>query len=328
MMRTAVKKRDKTEHLIQEQAVDWLMQLQASPKDTAVVEACALWRASDARHELAFAKAARVFSDTRFLLLQDTDFARTAARKPRYPVRAALSSMLLFGALAGGFIAYDGPMRLRADAMSASNEMPVIKLEDGSTVQLNAGSAIAFDITDGERQVQLLRGEAYFTVAPDPQRPFTVRAANGEVTALGTQFDVKLKDGGADVVVTEHAVQVQTSATSSALNPLNTLQLEQGHSVFYDNKNGIGQVAMIDPELAASWRRGRLVFENQPLEHVVEDIARHLPGRVMIASSDLAERRITGTFDLSAPSTALDDFITAFDLKAVRVGSLLTVLHN
>lgn len=328
MKRATVKKLDKAERLIQEQAVDWLMQLQASPKDTAIVEACALWRASDARHELAFAKASRVFSDTRFLLLQDTDFARTAARKPRYPVRAALSSMLLFGALAGGFIAYDGPMRLRADAMSASNEMPIIKLEDGSTVQLNAGSAIAFDITDSERQVQLLRGEAYFIVAPDPQRPFTVRAANGEVTALGTEFDVKLKDGGADVVVTEHAVQVQTSATSSALNPLDALQLEQGHSVFYDNKNGIGQVAMIDPELAASWRRGHLVFENQPLEHVVEDIARHLPGRVMIASSDLAERRITGTFDLSAPSTALDDFITAFDLKVVRVGSLLTVLHN
>ena len=328
MKRATVKKQDKAERLIQEQAVDWLMQLQASPKDTAIVEACALWRASDTRHELAFAKASRVFSDTRFLLLQDTDFARTAARKPRYPVRAALSSMLLFGALAGGFIAFDGPMRLRADAMSASNEMPVIKLEDGSTVQLNAGSAIAFDITDSERLVQLLRGEAYFTVAPDPQRPFTVRAANGEVTALGTEFDVKLKDGGADVVVTEHAVQVQTSATSSALNPLDMLQLEQGHSVFYDNKNGIGQVAMIDPELAASWRHGRLVFENQPLEHVVEDIARHLPGRVMIASSDLAERRITGTFDLSAPSTALDDFITAFDLKVVRVGSLLTVLHN
>ncbi|MEG8236336.1 FecR family protein, partial [Pseudomonas orientalis] len=133
---------------IQEQAVDWLMQLQASPKDLEVVEACALWRASDSRHELAFAKASRVFSDTRFLLLQDTDFAKTAARKPRYPVRGAVSSMLLFAALAGGFLAFDGPMRLRADAISASSEMPVIELSDGSTVQLNAGSAIAFDITN------------------------------------------------------------------------------------------------------------------------------------------------------------------------------------
>ncbi len=240
MMRPTAKKNDKAERQIQEQAVDWLMQLQASPKDVTIAEACALWRASDARNELAFAKASRVFSDSRFLLLQDTDFARTAARKPRYPVRAALSSMLLFGALAGGFIAFDGPMRLRADAMSASSEMPVIKLEDGSTVQLNAGSAIAFDMTEGERQVQLLRGEAYFTVAADPQRPFTVKAANGTVTALGTEFDVKLKNGGADVVVTEHAVQVQTSASSSTASPLDTLRLEQGYSVFYDRKNGIG----------------------------------------------------------------------------------------
>ena len=328
MMRTIAKTQDKAERLIQEQAVDWLMQLQASPKDMAIVEACAFWRAIDTRHELAFDKASRVFSDTRFLLLQDADFARTAARKPGYPVRAAVSSMVLFGALAGGFIAFDGPMRMRADAMSASSEMPIIKLQDGSTVQLNAGSAIAFDITTNKRQVQLLRGEAYFTVAPDPQRPFTVSAAYGEVIALGTEFDVKLKDGGADVVVTEHAVQVQTSATSSAFSPRETLRLEQGQIVFYDNVAGIGQVAMVDPELAASWRSGRLIFEDQPLGHVVEDIARHLPGEVVIASSALAERRITGTFDLSAPSTALDDFIKAFDLKAVRVGSLLTVLHN
>lgn len=327
-MRATAKKNDKAERQIQEQAVDWLMQLQASPRDLEVVEACALWRASDSRHELAFAKASRVFSDTRFLLLQDTDFAKTAARKPRYPVRAAVSSMLLFAALGGGFLAFDGPMRLRADAISASSEMPVIELSDGSTVQLNAGSAITFDITNDGRQVQLLRGEAYFIVAPDPQRPFTVKAANGEVTALGTQFDVKLKDGGADVIVTEHAVQVQTSASSSAFSPLDTLRLDEGHSVSYDGRNGIGQVSMVDSELAASWRSGRLVFEGQPLEHVVEDIARHLPGKVMIASSDLAERRITGTFDLSTPSTALDDFIKAFELKAVRVGSLLTVLHN
>lgn len=327
-MHATISKTDKTERQIQEQAIDWLLQLQAAPEDDTLMETCAQWRASDPRHERAFAKASRVFSDSRFLLIQDTDFAKTAARKPHYPMGAAVSSMVLFAAVAGGFLAFDGPMRLRADAISASSEMPVIRLEDGSTVQLNAGSAIAFNMTDKKRRVQLLRGEAYFIVAPDPSRPFTVTAANGEVTALGTEFDVKLKEDGADVVVTEHAVQVQTSALSSDFTPRETLRLEQGNSVFYNPEGGIGQVAMIDPELAASWRSGRLVFDDQPLEHVVEDIARHMPGKVMITSSDLAERRITGTFDLSAPSTALDDFIKAFDLKAVRVGTLLTVLHN
>lgn len=328
MMRTTAKKPTTAERLIQEQAIDWLLKLQAAPKDATLVKACALWRAGDAKHEMAFTKASRALSDSRFLLLQDTEFAKTAARKPHHPIRATVTSMLVFGAIAGSFIAFDGPMRLRSDAMSARNEMPIIKLTDGSTVQLNAGSAIAFDITENIRRVQLLRGEAYFIVAPDTKRPFTVMAANGAVTALGTEFDVKLKNLGADVIVTQHAVEIQASTTSTAFNPRDTLRLEQGHSVFYDNTSGIGQVIRVDPELAASWRNGRLVFEDQPLASVIEDIARHLPGRVMIASSDLADRRITGTFDLSAPSTALDDFIKAFDLKAVRVGSLLTVLHN
>ncbi|MCL8000076.1 FecR family protein [Brucella sp. 21LCYQ03] len=327
-MRVSANKTDKAEHHIREQAVDWLMQLQESPKDIARVEACAVWRAKDSRHEAAFAKASRVFSDTRFLLLQDTDFAKTAARRPRLPVRAAVTSMILFIGIAGGFIALDGPMRLRADAMSASREMPLVKLSDGSTVQLNSSSAISFDITEERRRVYLLRGEAYFTVAPDKQRPFTVIAANGEVTALGTQFDIKLQDQGADVVVTEHAVEVRTRATKSSISSQESLRLEQGHSVFYDSASGIGDVNIVDPGLAASWRNGRLIFEDQPLGYVIEDIARHLPGRVMIADSELAGRRISGTFDLSAPSTALDDFIKAFDLKAVRVGTLLTVLHN
>lgn len=327
-MSASTNKLDKTEHFIREQAVDWLMQLQASPQDMALVEACAVWRAQDSRHEVAFAKASRVFSDTRFLLLQDTDFAKAAARKPRLPVRAAVGSMMVFMAVAGGFIAFDGPMRMRADAMSASREMPLIKLSDGSTVQLNSSSAISFDITEESRRIFLLRGEAYFTVAPDKNRPFTVIAANGEVTALGTEFDIKLQDRGADVVVTQHAVEVQTSATKAAFSAQESLRLEQGHSVFYDSATGIGAVSIVDPELAASWRSGRLVFEDQPLSHVIEDIARHLPGRVMIAGNELASRRITGTFDLSSPSTALDDFVKAFDLKAVRVGSMLTVLHN
>ncbi|MCX2697470.1 MULTISPECIES: FecR family protein [Ochrobactrum] len=328
MMRSSTSKPDKAQRLIQEQAVDWLMQLQASPKDMALAEACARWRASDSRHELAFKKASRVFSDTRLLLLQDIDFAKTAARRPRFPVRATVASMLVFVAFAAAFIAFDGPMRLRADAMSASSEMPVIKLADGSTVQLNSSSAISFDITNKGRHVHLLRGEAYFIVAKDTQRPFTVSAAKGNITALGTEFDVKLKERGADVVVTEHAVEVKSSASGPAPTPRDTLRLEQGHSVFYDSATGIGQVTAIDPEFAASWRNGRLIFEDQPLSHVVEDIARHLPGRIMIASNDLAQRRITGTFDLSSPSTALDDFIKVFDLKATHIGALLTVLHN
>ncbi|MGU3575043.1 FecR family protein [Brucellaceae bacterium C25G] len=327
-MRPTSKKTDKSERQLQEQAIDWLLQLQAAPKDNAVIEACAFWRTSDPKNEIAFTKASRVFSDSRFLLLQDTDFAKKAVQKPNYNARITLSSVVVFAALAAGFYAFDGPVRMRADVISSYREMPVITLKDGSIVQLNAGSAIAFDITEDVRRVELLRGEAYFIVAHDPQRPFTVAAAKGEVTALGTQFDVRLTDKGADVIVTEHAVQVQTSSGSAAFNPRDTLRLEQGYSVSYNNQNGIGQATKLDAELAASWRNGRLVFEDQSLATVVEDIARHLPGKVMITSNDLAERRITGTFELTDPSIALDDFIKAFDLKAVRVGSLLTVLHN
>ena len=53
----------------------------------------------------------------------------------------------------------------------------IVTLEDGSRVQLNAGTAIAKDFSGGQRRLTFLKGEALFEVAPDPSRPFTVEAA-------------------------------------------------------------------------------------------------------------------------------------------------------
>ena len=91
-------------------------------------------------------------------------------------------------------------------------------LDDGSVAELNRGAEIEVNYTVAERRVVLRRGEALFTVAKNPARPFVVRAGGVDVRAVGTAFNVKLAGPNLEVLVTEGTVHVsqQTPATSAS----------------------------------------------------------------------------------------------------------------
>jgi transmembrane sensor len=87
-------------------------------------------------------------------------------------------------------------------------EQRTIALTDGSSVELNAQTKIRIAYTDNQRTIQLLRGQALFKVAKDPQRPFIVDTKTTQIRAVGTQFDVYKKSTGIQVTVVEGRVAV------------------------------------------------------------------------------------------------------------------------
>ncbi|MEP7454198.1 FecR domain-containing protein [Phyllobacterium sp. SB3] len=105
------------------------------------------------------------------------------------------------------FSQFDGPMRLQANLMSGTGGMP-LTLEDGSKIQINASSTVAFRFEGNRRIVKLLRGRAFFEVTADASRPSSVEASSTHFTALDTAFDVRVGDTETDVTVTQHAVVI------------------------------------------------------------------------------------------------------------------------
>jgi len=79
-------------------------------------------------------------------------------------------------------------------------------LPDGSIVELKDGSRMAVVFSDSERRVRLTGGEAHFTVASNPARPFIVESGDIEVRAVGTAFNVRLESNAVEVVVTHGTV--------------------------------------------------------------------------------------------------------------------------
>lgn len=313
---------DLTVSQLREQAIDWLLKLKDSPDDAQLNEDFDVWLSRDPRHAEIFERVRCLMGDASRLLSSDPAFVQKASADKRRASAARPVALSICLALAtGAFFTFDVPMRLRADAMSGTAELQTLKLPDGSELMLNADTAVSFRFSSTERRIVVLKGEVFATVAPDKTRPFVVEANGGTTTALGTAFDVEMVKTGTSVTVLEHSVRVDAGNASASI------RIEENQKVSYDGDGSIGAVETVDPLSIAAWRQGRLVFEDKPLSAVIAELERYIPGRIVIASAAVADRRITGSFDLADPHAVLRDLTIAFDVDVTRMGPYLTVLH-
>lgn len=299
-----------------EEAAGWLLRNREAGADAAAFQS---WLSRDPDNRRAYEAAERLMGEARMAIASDPSLRdlKVKRRSAAKPIVGCILALATAGAL---FVMLDGPMRLTADVVSGTGDMPVITLADGSSVQLNASSALAHDFTDKGRTVRLLRGQAFFEVAPDASRPFTVEAGDVRVTALGTAFDVRLGDSETDVTVTQHAVLVELAGGRDT-----PLRVTEGEQAAYDHATRASTVKDKDSMLAAAWRRGLLVVDNAPLSYVVEEMRRHFAGRIVIAGSGLAGRRVSGTMAVTDTDAALAFLERALGVTTTRIGPLIVI---
>jgi transmembrane sensor len=153
-------------------------------------------------------------------------------------------------------------------------------LEDGSVTELNTSSEMRVRYTAAERRVRLLRGEALFTVAKNPQRPFWVEAGAVTVRAVGTAFDVRLTAEGVEVLVTEGKVQLAKAEAGGPVGVRDLGNVAAGQQVVIATSGprvpptveNVTPAAIRD---ALAWQGGdRLIFVATPLAKAVDEFNR------------------------------------------------------
>ncbi|HBT67011.1 MAG TPA: iron dicitrate transport regulator FecR [Agrobacterium sp.] len=311
----------KTASTLREEAVDWFLQRRERPDDSALAADFDAWLTRDERHAKAYERVRCLMGDAGALLAADQAFLLKATRKRGNAKGKAAAAAIAGVSLLSGFYLTDMPMRLRADHMSGTAERQIVTTPDGSTITLNANSAIALRFSAKERRLLLLRGEIFVEVAPDAARPFSVEAAGGTTTALGTAFDIDMRNEATSVTVLEHSVSVETGQQGQ------NGRLNENQRVDYSSDGLLGSIETVDPSSIAAWRNGRFVFEDRPLSEVVETFERYLPGRIVVTRESLRRKRLSGNFDLSDPGAALADLAAALEIGVVRAGPYLTVLY-
>lgn len=177
---------------------------------------------------------------------------------------------------------------------TGKGERKRVILADGSIVDLNAETKLSVAYARAERKIELAEGEAIFDVAHDARRPFTVAAANREVRVLGTQFDVRQRQGDLVVTVARGKVQVrpitaETTGRAFTLTPGQRLEVA---------RSGREELRDVDPQEAFSWRAGRLIYRDEPLANVVADLNRQYVEQIEISDPELGKMPITGVIVL------------------------------
>ncbi len=166
-------------------------------------------------------------------------------------------------------------------------------LPDGTRVWINSDTEMRFPVpfTDGERRVEL-RGEAYFDVAHDPERPFRVTTGGMTVTALGTRFNVKHYDGEpVQATLAQGAVMVEVDGKADGAT------LRPGQQ--YVLRNGVGEVREVDADASIAWIGGRFYFDGAPLSDIARQMERWYDISVIFADDDMSGERFTGVIDRS-----------------------------
>jgi transmembrane sensor len=215
-------------------------------------------------------------------------------------------------ALAG--LAVGGWLLLAGDGtryMTDVGEMRSVELADGSVMELNTRSRVRVRFSDSARTIRLLSGEALFKVASDPNRPFVVHADTAAIEALGTQFNVYLKDSETTVAVIEGAVRISSSAGPAAqtpedsgtkIAPATRLTAGRGARIHADGR--ISELSSVDPVKVTAWRQRRLMFVDEPLAHIVVEFNRYNSAPALRVEGDYARaRELTGVFDANDPQS-------------------------
>ena len=222
---------------------------------------------------------------------------------------------------------------VNASYVTKTGKQRDIDLPDGSVITLNSGTAIDVNFEQDVRNIYLKKGEAFFQVAPDKSRPFSVQTKNGVVTAVGTAFTVRVQDENMDVLVTEGKIALtatddflQTPKKNSADNKLTNLhastlvELTAGQNVVFNQQ--VEEIKTMRPDEAEKkldWRDGVLVFKGESLEQVIADVSRYTEMHIEIAGDDLKTQPIAGYFKVGETEALFDALHMMSDIEVERV---------
>jgi len=306
---------------VQAQASAWLAKLDSDDPSAQDLQGFKRWVNEDTAHIAAFEKVAAAWDElnilTRLPLLLEQQAVQARNKTKTRGVSVfrymALAASLVLVVLLGLQQAFK-PVQ-RAIYTTGVGEQRSYTLPDKSVVQLNTNSRLEFDYRDEVRAVYLHQGEAHFSVAKNPERPFEVYARAGLVRAVGTAFAVMLSDQGSDVnvIVTEGVVEIAPEIVPKTLaaeiapeqtlisEPVRHRRVEAGNAAVFDQREVrvVEKIAANKMQQRLAWQQGQLIFSGESLEEVVAEISRYTDTNIVIKSEAAKALRIGGQFDVA-----------------------------
>jgi len=241
-------------------------------------------------------------------------------RRARFGIAAGI--VLAIGATLVYLAPWSGPDDSHLQRhFTRTGEQKTIELDDGSAVTLNTATQLVVDYGEHGRRILLERGEAFFDVAEDAQRPFTVELGVRSVTAIGTVFNVRRDPQRYEVAVLEGAVSLHalTEDASAAALPVSPhgeaavvdapeqRRVDAGWlAEFHVSRNELTAYRPESMDRYLGWRNGMLRFDREPLYRVVQELNRYTRKKILIEDAAVMELSVYASVSVKELDSALD----------------------
>lgn len=297
---------------VDQAALGWFVAARGGDADAA---ALADWRSADPRHEQAYARIERLWGSAAFA----GAVKRARPRAGRTAAGAAAMALCLAVITTGSLRLSGATLAWPADHSAPVGEIAVMRLDDGTRLILDSGSAIDVSMDRDRRDIRLLRGRVSIAVADD-ERPLRLLSGDAVVRDIGTRFFVSREEDGEHVAVAEGIVDLRASGESRAL----LLGAGEGGAL----KSGrLGSARRINELEAFGWTDGRLYFSNRPLGEVVEELRRYHRGWIVVTNDRAASLRVSGGLSLDDPAIAMKELARLSGTRLSRVTDRLLILR-
>ena len=284
-----------------DEAAGWIARLRSDSVSEQDQQGFALWLAAEASHPRAMDSMLDMWDDLAVVkALPWQHRPRDTSRRNWLVGGLALAAGLTLAILLSPQLDFGQQQQLYQTRIGEQMSM---ELADGSHVTLNTDSRLRVELGAESRQLILTRGEAFFEVAHDKQRPFVVRAGDAQVVALGTAFNIYLHDDTSHITVTEGVVRV-TELNTPAHRAADSALLYIDQTIAGDS-GGLSEPAMADSNSIVAWRDGKIVAEGMTLVTLVRELSRYHSQQILIPDPEVGQLTVSGVFRWQDPDAIL-----------------------
>ena len=220
-------------------------------------------------------------------------------------------------------------------------ESNTIQLPDNSKIILNTNSFVQVRYTSSARIIDLQRGEIHIDVAHDKSRPLSVIAGGKVIQAVGTAFNVEVRNDLVELIVTDGKVLVAAKNHKAAKTdidkiatrlPVSSMAISKGEKVDLALTGKIiDKVVKVDPvEVAArlSWRQGNLIFRGESLAEAMAEIGRYTDIKFELSDNkQLQQVQVAGMFKTGDVTGLLEVLSNNFNITYKRIGTDRIILN-
>ncbi|TXK36527.1 DUF4974 domain-containing protein [Pontibacter qinzhouensis] len=211
-------------------------------------------------------------------------------------------------------------------------EKKTITLEDGSVITLNAGSEVSYpEHFPSDKREIVLKGEAFFEVAKDSLRPFTVRTGAIVTQALGTSFNIRYMPEDSTIAVALATGRVRIDQQGQQQQAL--ARLEPGQQLVYNKQKQRHRLAPFDTREVIGWKDGMLFFRKATLPQVISKLEYWYGVDIAIEGEIPSERdnwHYTGEYDNEDLEHVLEgiSFVKQFSYQQKDKNKIIISFNN